>query len=128
MFPAQYYFLKLRLVLRRGDRRKRDFYRSTCPGLFGYPDCRPEFFGAFRQVVAQGTKAGVEKKQISIEVPLLNKGKVEIIKLGEALGVPYALTWSCYKGGVRPCNKCESCFYRAKGFKEAGFSDPALSK
>jgi len=86
----------------------------------GYPDCRPEFYQAFRRVVSCGTKAGSEKKQIKIEVPLINKTKAQIIRIGERLAVPFELTWSCYLGGKAPCGKCESCYFRAKGFREAG--------
>jgi 7-cyano-7-deazaguanine synthase len=86
----------------------------------GYPDCRPEFFAAFRKIVSTGTKAGVENKSIEIKTPLINKTKAEIIKLGRKLGVPFESTWSCYKGGKKPCGKCDSCYFRAKGFREAG--------
>ncbi|MDD4899819.1 MAG: 7-cyano-7-deazaguanine synthase QueC [Candidatus Omnitrophica bacterium] len=89
----------------------------------GYPDCRPEFFRAFSRVAAIGTKVG---NRIRIINPVLRKNKAQIINLGKKLGVPLRLTWSCYKGGERPCGKCDSCFYRAKGFKEAGMEDPAL--
>ena len=92
----------------------------------GYPDCRPEFYKAFEKVIAQGTKAGVEGKRIKVYTPLIHKGKAQIIRLGIALGVPFKLTWSCYKGKKTPCGSCDSCYYRAKGFKEAGFSAPAL--
>lgn len=90
----------------------------------GYPDCRPEFFQAFDKVIKIGTKAGIEKKQIKIIAPLINRTKKEIIGLGMSLGVPYGLTWSCYQGAAGPCGKCDSCYYRAKGFKEAGIKDP----
>lgn len=92
----------------------------------GYPDCRREFFEAFRQVIAKGTAAGARKKKISILVPLQDKKKAEIIRLGKRLGVPFELTWSCYGGKSAPCNECGSCYYRAKGFREAGMVDPAL--
>ena len=89
----------------------------------GYPDCRPKFYKAFEKVIAVGTKAGVEGNTIKIEIPLINKNKAEIIKLGAKLGVPFALTWSCYHGGKKPCGKCDSCYYRAKGFLEAKIRD-----
>jgi len=92
----------------------------------GYPDCRSEFFRAFRPVVAAGTRTGVQKGNIRIVTPLIDKGKSRIIKLGQRLGVDFKLTWSCYGGGKRPCGKCDSCYYRAKGFKEAGLKDPLL--
>ena len=94
----------------------------------GYPDCRPEFYRAFNKVISCGTKAGAGIKRIEIKTPLINKGKSQIIKLGNSLGVPFKLTWSCYRGAKAPCGKCESCYYRAKGFKEAGIRDtPSFS-
>jgi 7-cyano-7-deazaguanine synthase len=92
----------------------------------GYPDCRPQFFRAFRRMSLHGTKAGIEGNPIRIEAPLLHKTKAQIIRLGKKLGVPFELTWSCYGGKVSPCGKCDSCLYRAKGFKEAGHTDPLL--
>jgi len=89
----------------------------------GYPDCRPQFFRAFRKTAAYGTKSGVEKRKIEIKTPLIAKTKAQIIRLGASLGVPFALTWSCYQGGRRPCGKCDSCYYRAKGFRQARMED-----
>jgi len=91
----------------------------------GYPDCRPEFYRAFEEVISSGTKAGVERTKIKIWTPLIDLTKAQIIKLGNSLGVPYELSWSCYQGKLKPCGKCESCFYRAKGFRDAGQIDPA---
>lgn len=85
----------------------------------GYPDCRPGYYRAFNRVMKElGT-------QVAIKAPLLRLDKAGIIKLGQKLGVPYELTWSCYAGGSRPCGKCDSCRFRAKGFKEAGMIDAA---
>ncbi len=92
----------------------------------GYPDCRPQFYRAFSRVITCGTKAGVEKRRIEIKTPLINKNKAEIIKLGKRLGAPFARTWSCYQGAKIPCGKCDSCYFRAKGFQEAGINDPSL--
>ena len=89
----------------------------------GYPDCRPGFFRAFSKVALCGTKAGIENKKIKVETPLLNMKKSQIIKLGDKLGVPFGLTWSCYRGGKFPCGTCDSCYYRARGFKQAGIPD-----
>ena len=93
----------------------------------GYPDCRPEFYRAFSRVIATGTKTGIEKRKIKIETPLIHKTKARIIGLGVNLSVPFALTWSCYRGGNKPCGKCYSCYFRAKGFREAGIKDPLLA-
>jgi 7-cyano-7-deazaguanine synthase len=102
------------------------FIGANAVDYSGYPDCRPDFYRAFQKVILKGTKAGVEKRKISIKTPLINLTKAGIIRRGVSLGVPYELTWSCYSGKALPCGKCESCFYRAKGFKEAGINDPAL--
>jgi len=90
----------------------------------GYPDCRPEFLDAFRQVSNLGTRRGVEGKPIRIEAPLIRMGKREIIERGRELKVPFELTWSCYLGGKKACGKCDSCTIRLKAFAEAGMEDP----
>ncbi|MDD5730824.1 MAG: 7-cyano-7-deazaguanine synthase QueC [Candidatus Omnitrophica bacterium] len=90
----------------------------------GYPDCRPQFYRAFKKVIKAGTKSGVENKKIEMVTPLIDKTKAQIIRLGKSLGVPFGLTWSCYRGKSKPCGKCDSCFYRAKGFREARLIDP----
>ncbi len=92
----------------------------------GYPDCRPEFYKAFGEVIKMGTKAGQDKRDISIKTPLINRTKTQIVKIGSRLNVPFQLTWSCYRGGKYPCGRCDSCRLRAKGFKEAGIEDPLL--
>lgn len=89
----------------------------------GYPDCRPAFYRAFMQAAKEGTKRGVEGKPVQIITPLIAKSKAQIIILGNKLGVPFGKTWSCYRGGKTPCGKCDSCFYRKKGFREAGLRD-----
>ncbi len=91
----------------------------------GYPDCRLEYLKAFNKAVETGTKAGREGK-LNLRFPLIGKTKKDIIKLGHALGVPFHLTWSCYKGDSKPCMRCDSCTLRAKGFKEAGLKDPLV--
>ncbi len=89
----------------------------------GYPDCRPQFFEAFRKMLSVGTKAGTEGRPIRIETPILSKSKAEIVKLGKDLGAPLHLTWSCYEGGEKACGRCDSCILRLRGFEEAGFRD-----
>jgi 7-cyano-7-deazaguanine synthase len=118
-------FLSFALSCAEAISAKAIFIGSHAQDYSGYPDCRPEFYRAFKKVISCGTKAGVEKKRIKIHTPLIHKSKARIIKLGLKLGVPFALTWSCYQGGIRPCGECDSCYFRAKGFKEAGLNDPA---
>jgi len=96
----------------------------------GYPDCRPEFIRAFEQMANLATKAGVEgRTRIRIRTPLIELSKAQIVALGRELGVPFELTHSCYDPDVhgRPCGACDSCLLRAKGFREAGFADPACA-
>ncbi len=90
----------------------------------GYPDCRPEYYTAFEEVARLGTKRGVEGRPIEIKYPLIDMSKADIIRTGMELGVPYELTWSCYKGGEKACGVCDSCKLRLKGFREAGYEDP----
>ena len=104
------------------------FIGAHCQDYSGYPDCRPEFYAALRRVIARGTKSGVENKAIAIKTPLIRKNKSQIIKLGSRLGVKFELTWSCYQGGKAPCGRCDSCLFREKGFREAGFKDPLTDK
>ncbi|MDQ6972332.1 MAG: 7-cyano-7-deazaguanine synthase QueC [Mariprofundaceae bacterium] len=92
----------------------------------GYPDCRPEFFQSFARTLKLGTKAGSEGRDIRIETPLIHLKKSEIISMGLALGLDYALTHSCYDPlpDGHPCGHCDSCLYRRQGFTELGLSDP----
>jgi 7-cyano-7-deazaguanine synthase len=94
----------------------------------GYPDCRPNFFRDFKNIISSGTKHGVEGRVIKVFTPLIDKNKAQIIRIAEKLAVPLNLTRSCYSSGKNPCGKCDSCYYRAKGFKEAGLADPALKR
>ena len=92
----------------------------------GYPDCRPEFVTAFAATAALATKRGVEGRPIALKTPLVDLTKAGIVQLGLEVDAPLALTWSCYRGGPRPCGTCDACVLRAKGFAEAGIADPAV--
>jgi len=93
----------------------------------GYVDCRQEFIDAMEKAVNLGTVMGAEENlPIKIHAPFANMTKAEEIKLGMELGVDFSLTWSCYRGGEKPCGTCDSCLLRAKAFKEAGYEDTAL--
>lgn len=105
---------------------QRVFIGANAVDYSGYPDCRPEFFAAYDEVLRKGLKSGVEGKPITIETPLVHLTKAQIIELGIKLKVPYALTWSCYQGERKPCGVCDSCQLRAKGFQIAQLNDPAL--
>lgn len=92
----------------------------------GYPDCRPEFIKAFQEMANLATKAGVSGTRIKINTPLINLTKSEIIKKGLKLGVDYKITFSCYDPDPlgKPCNKCDSCILRKKGFDDSGYVNP----
>lgn len=92
----------------------------------GYPDCRPEYIAAFQQLINLATKICVEGGSITLETPLIDLSKAEIIKTGIRLGVDYGMTVSCYQADLegRACGRCDSCRYRKQGFQEAGVDDP----
>ena len=92
----------------------------------GYPDCRPEFIRAFESMANLATRAGVEGRPLTINTPLMDLGKGEIIKAGVELGVDYALTVSCYQATAAglACGRCDSCRLRRQGFRDAGVTDP----
>lgn len=94
----------------------------------GYPDCRPAFVEAFERLAGVATKAGVEGGRFKVHAPLIRWSKAEIIRRGQALGLDYGLTHSCYApiGEGRPCGRCDSCQLRAQGFAQAGVRDPVL--
>ena len=93
----------------------------------GYPDCRPEYIDAFERMANLATKAGVEgMTKIKIKTPLIRLTKAQIINKGIELGIDYSVTHSCYDPSPQglACGRCDSCFLRKKGFKEAGVDDP----
>jgi 7-cyano-7-deazaguanine synthase len=90
------------------------------PDSSGYPDCRPEYYRAFNEVVKTGTKQGA----IRVATPLIAMRKTEIVRLGLELHAPFDLTWSCYQREDRACGVCDSCVLRLRAFREAGAVDP----
>ncbi len=87
----------------------------------GYPDCRKEFYDAFRAVIAAGTKPSTK---IDLITPVIELSKAEIVLRGIALGAPFHLTWSCYQREDVACGVCDSCALRLRGFQRAGVEDP----
>lgn len=92
----------------------------------GYPDCRPEFIEAFEAMANLATREAVEGGRLRIRTPLIDLTKARIILRGLELGVDYSVTLSCYDptddGGS--CGHCDACLLRARGFADAGISDP----
>ncbi len=87
----------------------------------GYPDCRPEYYRVFQQLVREGTRP---ETQIEIVTPVIGMRKCEIVRRGAELGAPLDRTWSCYQFEDAACGVCDSCRLRLSAFAEAGLSDP----
>ncbi len=87
----------------------------------GYPDCRPEFYDAFQNVLDIGTRP---ETRITIQTPVIAMRKSEIVRRGIELGAPLHLTWSCYQESESACGNCDSCALRLRAFREAGAIDP----
>ena len=87
----------------------------------GYPDCRPEFYRAFQNVLDLGTRP---ENNIILKHPVMDMRKSEIVRKGLDLGAPLHLTWSCYQASEAACGNCDSCALRLRAFREAGAVDP----
>ena len=88
----------------------------------GYPDCRPEYYRVFQELIRAGTRP---ETRIEIVTPVIGLKKSEIIRKGGELGAPLHLTWSCYQNEEEACGACDSCLLRLRAFSEAGIADPA---
>ena len=103
------------------------FIGANAVDYSGYPDCRPEFLAAFQHMARLGTRMGSEGAPLTIHAPLIELTKADIVRRGQALGVNFALTRTCYDPSPdgAACGRCDACQLRLKGFREAGFEDPA---
>ena len=97
------------------------FYGAHADDATGsaYADCSPEFAEAMNKAIQLGTY-----NKISINRPLINMNKAEVVKTGLSLCVPYNLTWSCYEGKEKQCGRCGTCIDRKKAFELNGVEDP----
>jgi 7-cyano-7-deazaguanine synthase len=86
----------------------------------GYPDCRPEYYDSFNQLLKVGTKEGL----IKIETPIIYLKKSDIIKKAMELKAPLELSWSCYSREDKACGICDSCALRLRAFKQLEIKDP----
>jgi len=112
-------FLSFALSYAEAIGAKSIFIGANAIDFSGYPDCRPAFYSAFQKVIKTGTK----DQKIKVLTPLIDMTKAQIIALGLKLKAPLGLTWSCYKGGKKPCGVCDSCKLRLKGFSQLGIRD-----
>lgn len=90
---------------------------------FIYPDCRPGFIRAFETMQNHALEG---YSNISLFTPFLEKAKADIVAEGATLGVDFANTWSCYKGGEIHCGRCGTCVERREAFDIAGVADPTV--
>lgn len=97
------------------------FIGATEVDSSGYPDCRKSYYRAFQRLVKEGTRP---ETKISIETPLIDMTKAEVVTTGIEKNAPFHLTWSCYSNEEFACGRCDSCTLRLKGFREAGIPDP----
>lgn len=86
-----------------------------------YPDCSVVFNTMMNGAIYEGTGGAVR-----ISAPFINSNKAYVVRKGIELGVPYEMTWSCYKGGDKPCGKCGTCIDRQKAFEANGIIDPLM--
>jgi 7-cyano-7-deazaguanine synthase len=89
----------------------------------GYPDCRPEYYRVFSELVRVGTRP---ETQIEIQVPVIHMRKSEIIRKAMELDAPLERTWSCYQAEDEACGVCDSCRLRLRAFADAGYKDPIV--
>ena len=97
------------------------FIGAVAEDSSGYPDCRPEYYRVFNELVREGTRP---ETRIEIRTPVIHMRKSEIIRRGMELKAPLGRTWSCYQGEEEACGACDSCHLRLRAFAEAGYADP----
>lgn len=117
-------FLSFSLAYAEAIAAERVYLGVNALDYSGYPDCRPDYIQAMQEVFRLGTKQGREGDAIAIFTPLIDLKKTEIIQLGNQLGVPWELTWSCYAGDEVACGLCDSCRLRLTAFAQLGLEDP----
>ncbi len=87
----------------------------------GYPDCRPEYYRTFNELIRVGTRP---ETRLEVVTPLIGMRKPEIVRRGFELVAPLHLTWSCYQNEDIACGTCDSCVLRRRAFRQAEVEDP----
>jgi 7-cyano-7-deazaguanine synthase len=105
-------------------------YSFVATGVHGgdhfiYPDCRPEFIESQTETLKLAN-AGFIATEFDVLAPFVNISKADIVTIGDAIGVPWLETWSCYKGGDIHCGSCGTCFERREAFELANVGDPTF--
>lgn len=113
------------LAVACGIAESRDLSRVMLANHFGdhaiYPDCRRAFVDAMSEAMRQGTYCGV-----TVFAPYTDISKADIARRGSQLGIDYAETYSCYKGGAHHCGRCGTCRERREAMALAGIDDPTV--
>jgi 7-cyano-7-deazaguanine synthase len=91
------------------------FYGAQAQDEYGYWDCTVDFVRRINHVLRLN-----RGKAVTVHAPFAGRPKSEVVKIGQALGVDYSHTWSCYRGRKKPCGKCPSCVERQKAFEKVG--------
>ncbi len=92
---------------------------AQADSVAGFYDGSQEFLDAINNITSLN-----RRHKITVEAPLLDKSKKQIIELGLELGVDYSNTWTCYNGEEKACGECTACALRLKGFVDVGIPDP----
>lgn len=95
------------------------FYGAQAHDEYGYWDCTRDFLSRINATLALNRRDAV-----TVLAPLIGKRKAELVRMGQGLGVDFAQTWSCYRGGEKACGTCPTCVERLNAFREAGAFDP----
>ena len=95
------------------------FYGAQAQDEYGYWDCTRKFLDGINKVLSLN-----RRQPVTVHAPFIGMRKAEVLKLGLELGVDFGRTWSCYRGGARPCDACPTCVERAKAFRELAVGDP----
>jgi len=95
------------------------YYGAQAQDEYGYWDCTEAFLDRINHVLALN-----RRDPVMVHAPFVRMKKSEIVRLGLALRVDFALTWSCYRGGEEACGACPTCVERLNAFRQAGAVDP----
>jgi 7-cyano-7-deazaguanine synthase len=95
------------------------YYGAQAQDEYGYWDCTHAFLERINALLKLNRKTPVQ-----IQAPFMDKSKAEIVTTGLELKVNFAQTWSCYRGGEKPCGECPTCVERRHAFEGNGMTDP----
>jgi 7-cyano-7-deazaguanine synthase len=95
------------------------FYGACAEDKLSYPDCRPSYVEAMKRVFEESSEG-----RVTLEAPFAEMTKEDILTAGIQLGVPYELTYTCYRGGYPSCGLCDACVERIDAFVSLGVVDP----